>query len=364
MAPVQSSDIVYLKQALRLAKKGLGQTFPNPVVGAVIVKQGKIIGTGYHRRAGLAHAEIEALRSVTGSAKGATMYVNLEPCSHQGKTPPCVDAIIQAGLKRVVCCTLDPNPAVGGQGLARLSEADISVSVGALEAEARKLNEAFFHFHEQQRSFIALKFAASLDGKIATHDHDSKWVTNEKARAFARRLRGQYQAVLVGVNTVLHDDPHLGARTIGQPDPLRIILDSRLRLSAESQVLRDANVLMVTTKRADPAKLNMLTNRGIPLYVSPGDQILLPALMKELARRQIISVFVEGGGTVLGSFVDAGLVDKVYAFYGPLLIGGTDAVDAIGGHGAATINQALKLTALNYKKLDDTILVSGYRTQP
>jgi diaminohydroxyphosphoribosylaminopyrimidine deaminase/5-amino-6-(5-phosphoribosylamino)uracil reductase len=362
--PASSVDKTYLKQALRLAKKALGRTYPNPLVGALIVQQGHIIGQGYHQGTGLPHAEIEALRTATAPVKGATLYVNLEPCSHQGKTPPCVEAIIQAGISRMVCCTLDPNPQVCGKGLKRLRQAGIAVSVGLLAHEAELLNEAFFGFHQRQRPFIALKFAASLDGKIATYSHDSQWITNEQVRDFARKLRGHYQAILVGSNTILQDDPHLGTRTPGQPDPLRIVLDSTLRLSLKSQVLRDTNVLVVTTQRANKTKLGALQARQIPLLVCQDDQILLPALLSELTRRQIISVFVEGGGTVLGSFVDARLVDKVYAFYGPLLIGGTGAVGAIGGQGAATISQALHLTRLTYQQLgvgDSTnLLVTGY----
>lgn len=355
----QSVDDRYIAQTLRLAKKGLGKTHPNPMVGAVIVKGGKVIGSGYHHRAGKAHAEIEALRSMKVSSKGATLYVNLEPCSHQGKTPSCVEAIIAAGLSRVVCSTLDPNPSVSGGGAARLRQAGISVSVGTLSPEAKVLNEIFFGFHEKQRPFIAIKFAASLDGKIATSSHDSKWITNEKARAAARNLRSQYQAVLVGVNTVIDDDPHLGARQSGKRDPLRIILDSSLRVPLKSQVLRDDNVLIITTHRASRAKQKALADQGIPLFVSDGDQIVLTELMGELARREIISVIVEGGGKVLGSFVDSRLVDKVYAFYGPLIIGGSDSVAAIAGKGASTIRQALKLTNLTYQKLDDSFLISG-----
>lgn len=356
----QSLDSQYIRQTLKLAKKGLGKTHPNPMVGAVITKDGKILGSGYHHRPGGAHAEIEALRSVGGSPKGATLYVNLEPCAHQGKTPPCSEAIIKAGIARVVVATLDPNPLVSGSGVARLRQAGISVSVGLLSEEAQLLNEAFFSFHEQHRPFIALKFAASLDGKIATASHDSKWITNDKARSYARNLRSQYQAVLVGVTTVIDDNPHLGTRAPGKADPLRIILDSTLRVPLKSQVLRDNNILVITTRRASKAARTALTNRGIPLFVCPSDHITLPKVMKELTKREIISVLVEGGGTVLGSFVDSHLVDKVYAFYGPLIIGGTTSVNAVAGNGAPTINRSLKLNKLTQKSLDDTVLISGY----
>jgi diaminohydroxyphosphoribosylaminopyrimidine deaminase/5-amino-6-(5-phosphoribosylamino)uracil reductase len=359
-----SADSHYIRRTLRLAKKGLGKTHPNPMVGAVIVKGDTIIGEGYHRRSGEAHAEIAALHSVKGSSQGATLYVNLEPCAHHGKTPPCADAIIDAGIARVVVSTLDPNPLVKGGGVARLRRAGIDVSVGLLAEEARKLNEAFFGFHEIQRPFIAIKFAASLDGKIATASHESKWITNEKARRYARDLRSQYQAVLVGVNTVLYDDPHLGARLVGRRDPLRIILDTALRIPLTSQVLRDTNVLIITTKNAPEAKRKALLNKGIPLCILPGERIDLVQVRKELVRREIISILVEGGGSVIGSFVDNHLVDKVYAFYGPIIIGGTSSIDAVGAHGAANMSEALHIKNLSLKKFDDTVMLSGYTHTP
>lgn len=356
----QPIDTLYINQSLKLAKKAWGKTNPNPMVGAVIVREGAVIGSGYHHQAGKAHAEIEALRSMKGQASGATLYVNLEPCSHQGRTPSCVEAIIAAGVKRVVCSTLDPNPLVSGGGVARLRQAGLQVSVGTLAKEARTLNQAFFGFHEKHRPFIAIKFAASLDGKIATASHDSKWITNDKARQAARDLRSQYQAVLVGVNTVIYDDPHLGTRLPGKPDPLRIILDNTLKIPKNSRALRNDNVLIVTTRRATLAKQKALKAQGAQLFVFKGDKILLPEVMKELYKREIISVLVEGGGTVLGSFVDSRLVDKVYAFYGPLIVGGTTSLAAVGGNGSPSIKESLHLTSLTHKRLDDSFLISGY----
>ena len=353
-------DTSYIDQALKLAKKGLGKTNPNPMVGAVIVRRDSVIGSGYHHQAGKAHAEIEALRSIKGTATGATLYVNLEPCSHQGRTPSCVETIIAAGISRVVCSTPDPNPLVSGSGVARLRQAGLQVTVGPLDKQARTLNEAFFGFHEKHRPFIAIKFAASLDGKIATASHDSKWITSEKARQYARSLRRQYQAVLIGVNTVIYDDPHLGTRLPGKPDPLRVILDSTLKIPKSSQVLRDNNVLVVTTTRATKTKLKALKAQGAQVFIVKGDKIVLPEVMKELYRQEIISVLVEGGGTVIGSFVDNRLVDKVYAFYGPLIIGGTDSVSAVAGSGAPTIRETLHLSNLSSKSLGDSFMISGY----
>lgn len=352
-------DTQHMQDVLRLARKGLGRTFPNPMVGAVIVKNHQVIGAGYHHQAGKPHAEILALDSVKNSARGATLYVNLEPCSHHGKTPPCVEAIIAAGIARVICCTLDPNPKVHGEGVARLREAGISVIVGPLSSEAKILNEAFFGFHERQRPFIAVKFAASLDGKIATATHDSKWITGEKARDFSRRLRGQYQAIVVGVNTILDDDPHLGTHS-SHPDPLRIILDSTLRLPLTSQALRDNNVWIITTERADTVKRQVLQQRGVQLLTMRTSHISIPELLKELGKRDIISLFVEGGSTVLGSFLDSRVVDKVYAFYGPVIIGGTHAIPAIGGQGASQLDQALHLDHLRFRRLDESFMVTGY----
>ena len=353
-------DIKYLKIALKLAKKGLGKTFPNPIVGCVIVKNAKIIGQGYHHKAGLPHAEVEAITSAKSPTKGATLYVNLEPCSHFGKTPPCADAIIKAGIVRVVCCTTDPNPKVSGKGIKKLRQAGIKVSVGSLSSEAEILNEAFFTFQKKRRPFVAIKFASSLDGKIATNFFDSKWITNAEARNFARNLRGQYQAVLVGINTVIRDDPHLGSGIKGAQDPIRIILDSKLRIPLSSQVLRDNNVLIVTTKLAQKAKYKRLVKLGVPMFICPGKNISLPVLMKELARRQIISIFVEGGGEVLGSFVDSGFVDKAYIFQAPIIIGGKNAVSAVGGQGAVKINSALRLKNIIRKNFGDNSLITGY----
>lgn len=309
-------DKKFLLETLKLAKKGLGWTNPNPMVGAVIVKDGQIIGKGYHKKFGFPHAEIEALRSCQ-EAKGATLYVNLEPCVHFGKTPPCVDEIIKAGIKKVICCALDPNPKTHGQGIARLKKAGILTKVGLLEDEARRLNEAFFTFHEKKRPFVTIKFACSLDGKIATSTGDSKWITNEKARYYARSLRAKYQAVLVGKNTFLKDHPHLGVRIKDKKDPLRIVLG----LNLNPKNIQD--------------------------------------LLFTLREKEIISVLVEGGGKTLGSFIDAKVIDKVYAFYAPILIGGERAV-SISGKGAPTISQSLHLKNISFKKFDDNFLVTGY----
>lgn len=352
-------DEAFIRQAFKLAQKGRGWTNPNPMVGAVVVKDKTVIGTGYHKKFGSPHAEVEALRNCRENPKGATLYVNLEPCNDFGKTPPCTEAIISAGVKKVVCSISDPNPKTHGQGLKRLKQAGISVVTNVLARQARVLNEAFFTFYERKRPFVAIKFAAGLDGKIATKSGDSKWITNEKARNYARKLRVQYQAVLVGINTVFRDDPHLGVRTKGKKDPIRIILDSKLQIPLDAKVLRDPNVIIAATKRANRAKLTKLENRGFEVMIFDGD-ILIPKLLEGLSQREIISVLVEGGGQVLGSFIDAKVVDKVYAFHAPILIGGEKAVSAIGGKGANKISDALKLTNISFKSFDDDWLTTGY----
>lgn len=352
-------EIHFLKEALRLAKYGLSWTNPNPLVGAVIVKNGYIIGQGFHRKVGLPHAEIEALKTLKEDPKGGTLYVNLEPCVHYGKTPPCIDPIIKAGIKKVVCSTIDPNPKVSGKGLAAIKKARIETSVGLLQNEARKLNEAFFTFHEKRRPFVAIKFATSLDGKLATCTGDSKWITNERARQYARSLRTKYQAVLVGINTILTDNPNLGVRIKNKKDPVRIILDPKLQIPLDSLVFHDQNVIIATTAKAKKPKMNQLKNRGFTILVFDSQNIIISDLLSALREKEIISVFVEGGGETLGRFVDSKIIDKVYAFQAPIILGGKTAV-SIEGNGLRTINEAIHLKNLSFKKFDDNLLTIGY----
>lgn len=348
----------FLKDTLKLAKKGLSYTYPNPLVGAVIVKNSRIIGQSFHHKVGDLHAEIEALNAVTDSPKDATLYVNLEPCSTFGKTPPCVSAIIRSKIKKVVCCSLDPNPKNHGQGIAGLQKAGVKTTVGPLEHEARILNEAFFTFHEKKRPFVAIKFASSLDGKIATKTGNSQWITNEKARIYARSLRAQYQAILVGINTVLTDNPHLGVRIKGKKDPVRIILDSGLRIPLNAKALRDSNVIIATANKTNKKKTEQLEKMGVIVLVFDG-AIPIPELLSRLREREIISILVEGGGQTLGSFIDAGTVDKIYAFHAPVIIGGKDTI-SIGGYGAKTIADVLHLKNISRRKIGDSLLTTGY----
>ena len=356
---MKNSDELFMRQALDLAIKGMSWTLPNPMVGAVLVKNGKIIGRGYHTKVGMPHAEIEAFDNATDDPRGATLYVSLEPCCVFGRMPPCVDEIIKRGVTKVVCAVKDPNPKVNGAGIKKLEEAGIIVVSGILSEEAKKINEAFFTFHEKKRPFVTIKFASSLDGKLATKTGDSKWITNEKMRTYARILRSEHQAILVGINTVLHDNPNLGAREKGKKDPLRIILDSTLKIPLDSDVLRDDSVLIVTSNNADANRLAQLQEKGIPVLQLPSEKIHIPDLIKELYKREIVSVFVEGGAEALGSFADAKIVDRVYACFAPLIIGGRDAITSVKGDGVAKVLNAIRLKDVEIKKFDDNFVISG-----
>lgn len=354
----KTNDERLMAHALHLAAKGQGFTSPNPMVGAIIVKQGTVIGQGYHHNFGAAHAEIEALKSCKSNPKGATLYVNLEPCAHFGHTPPCTEAIIRAGIKRVVCSTLDPNKAVNGLGITLLEQAGITCTVDVSSQEALELNESFFVLHTKNRPFVAIKFAMSLDGKMSTKTNDSKWITNDQARTYARQLRSHYQAIVVGVKTVLEDDPHLGSRVMHAYDPLRIILDSKLRTPLTAQILRDQNVIIASTSAASKTKRDALRQKGVTVISFESDQVPIVRLLEALKKRNIGSLFIEGGGTLIGSFIDAQCVDRVYAFYAPILIGGYGA-GSIRGNGAVTVQDALKLNHISTKRFSDNFLITG-----
>lgn len=352
------ADEECMREALRIAARGMGRVNPNPMVGALIVKGGRVIARGYHRAVGHPHAEAKALKAAgKKDVRGATLYVNLEPCNHFGRTPPCTEAIIRSGIARVVFSTRDPNPVAAG-GMEKLRRAGIKVSVGVLSNEARALNETFFTFHEKRRPFVVLKFAVSLDGKMATYAGDSKWLTSRAARAYARRLRGMHQALVVGIETILADDPHLGSRTRSLPDPMRVVLDSKLRIPVGAKVLRDKNILIATTRRASRRKMRLLRRRGIRVLMLGNVRISMRRLLGALRRLNVVSVLVEGGGGVLGSFVDAGVADKAYAFYAPTLIGGKNAI-SVGGRGARLVASALRFRNISTRRFDDTVLIEA-----
>ncbi len=348
-----TGDESFMRRALELA--ALGCTSPNPMVGAVIVRDGMIIGEGYHHKAGRSHAEVEALSQVP-DARGATLYVTLEPCSHHGKTPPCTDAILAAGISRVVCATRDPNPKV--RGIELLREAGIDVTIGVLERDARRLNEAFFMFMAEHRPFFVLKSAVSLDGRTASSGGDSKWITSERSRTHSRTVRGTVDAIMVGVGTILADNPSL--RAACGPDPLRVILDSRLRSPPDADVFSDSNVLVATSSQADPSAIRAMRGRGIDVVVCGESRVGLGMLCEALVARSVLSVLVEGGSEVHGSLLAAGLVDKVMVYVAPILLGGTNALPMIGGDGARFVKDGLRLSAPTIERIGDDLLLTYY----
>lgn len=350
-------------RALRLARRALGATSPNPAVGAVVVRDGRVVGEGYHRRAGLPHAEVEALRAAGELARGADLYVTLEPCCHQGRTPPCTQAILEAGVRRVIVGTLDPNPRVHGRGVQLLREAGLEVEVGVLEEACRELNRWYEKYITTGMPYVTLKLAASLDGKIATHRGDSRWITSERARAEVHRLRGRSDAVVVGANTVLRDDPQLTPRA-ARPRrvPLRVVVDARLRVDPGAAVLRTPPpTLVATTEHAPSRRREEIARTGAEVVVLParGGMVDLKALMRELGRREVATVLMEGGGQLAASALEQGLVDRVMFFYAPLIIGGELAPSMVRGAGAERLEEAVRLQDLRVRRLGPDLLVEA-----
>lgn len=362
-----ADDRIFMLKALELADMARGRTNPNPMVGAVIVKDGMIIGEGYHHQAGTPHAEVHALRQAGKDAAGADLYVTLEPCSHFGRTPPCADAVIESGIRRVVIATVDPNPKVAGRGIEKLTAAGIEVEVGLLANEARKLNEVFFKYIKTALPFVALKTAMTLDGKIATRSGDSKWITTETSRKYVHKLRNVYEAIMVGIGTVLKDDPRLNTRLDEEDtrNPIRIIIDGHLDLPLESNICKTADqqkTLVFCAESADITRSRELHNRGIEVFSlsCDPDHIPLAAVISKLGELQICSLLVEGGGEINASLLAEKLVDKVYWFIAPKIAGGLTAPSPVGGQGIVKMNEALALTSLDLQKFGDDILITGY----
>lgn len=351
-----------MRLALELARAGEGRTRPNPIVGAVVVKDGKIIGRGYHRRFGGPHAEVFALEEAGESARGATIYVTLEPCSHYGKTPPCADRIIATGISRAVIACRDPNPLVNGQGIGKLRAAGIAVTEGVLEKEAIRANEIFFKFIRTGIPFVQLKLAVSLDGKIATKSGDSKWITDEESRIEVHRLRRRFASVLVGANTVIVDNPRLTVRHVEGPNPVRIVLDGRGRVPLDARIFFEEGRAIVATAAMSEEKEKALRELGVEVWRLTGgeDKVNLQALLARLGKENLDSLLVEGGGETAAAFIESGLVDKVSFFIAPLIIGGRDAIPAVGGEGAASVTAALKLKDVMIAQFGEDLLVSGY----
>lgn len=369
MVDATAVDVQYMRQALHLAQGGVGYVSPNPLVGCVIVRDGEIVGRGYHQRYGGPHAEVFALQEAGPRARGAVLYVNLEPCSHTGKTPPCAAAIIQAGLSRVVTALRDPNPLVSGRGLAQLEAAGIGVTSGVCEAEARKLNETFLKYITTGCPFVTLKSAMTLDGKIATRTGASRWITGEAARQYGHELRHAVDAMLVGVGTVLQDDPQLTTRLPDRQgmNPLRVIVDSSLRTPLTAQVCEVAperRTLVATTTRAAATLCEQLRARGVQVVCLPtaeDQRVDLGALLRHLGAQGIASLLVEGGATLSAALLRQRLVDKALFFIAPKIIGG-DGLSAIGACGIDTMEQVILLQDVTGQQVGSDFLLEAYLT--
>ncbi len=363
-----SEDQKYIDMALDLAEQGRGLVSPNPLVGAVVVKNNRIIGKGYHAFYGDKHAEIKALQEAGSEAKGATIYINLEPCFHQGKTPPCINEIIKAGITRAVIAIQDPNPLVNGKSISLLKSEGIDVELGIQEKAAIKLNEFFLKYIQTHTPFVILKSAMSLDGKVATKMGDSKWVTNEFSRRQVHRLRNQVDATIVGIETILRDNPQLTTRLKDERcrDPKRIIIDSLLRVPIKSRIFTQeskAENIIVTTNSASPDRIEKIEKSGgrVLFVKSSGrNRIDMQDMLKELGKLQITSLLIEGGPGINASAMEEGIVDKIVMFIAPIIIGGKGAPSAIQGKGVAILKEAVRIYDLEIKRLADDIMVEGY----
>lgn len=353
----------YMKLALENARRGTGHTSPNPLVGCVVVKDGRIVTQGYHERYGEFHAERNALTRCQEDLTGAEMYVTLEPCCHHGNTPPCTDIIIERGIGKVYIGSMDPNPKVAGKGARILREHGIEVETGVLEQECLALNEIFFHYITTGLPYVAMKYAMTMDGKIATHTGDSKWVTGEKARHHVHELRKRYSAIMVGIGTVLADDPLLNCRIEEGVDPVRVVCDSRLRIPLDSQLVKTAGEIptIVAYAAGEEDKVTALRQAGVELIQSSRQgRVDFEEVMAELGRRRIDSVIVEGGGTLHGTVLKSGLVQKIYCYLAPKLIGGRDARSPVEGDGFSRMKEALAVSDIEILPLGEDICISGH----
>lgn len=355
----------FMYAALKLARKGLGRTSPNPAVGSVIVKGGRIISRGYHRRAGMPHAEIEAL-SGAKDLKAAALYVTLEPCCHFGRTPPCTDSIISSGIRKVVVGDLDPNPLVAGKGVAALRRAGIDVTTGVLRDECASLNESYNTYIRRRTPFVTLKLAMSIDGRIATSTGESKWITCAEARKEVHRLRSINDAIMVGSRTLIEDDPELNVRLVKGRDPVRIVLDSTLSTPSSAKVYNGvkegrARLIIFTGPKAAGKRMGRAVSLGAEIIKVPVSKegLSLKAVLKELGKREITSVLVEGGGALAASLIKAGLADKYIFHYGPIVIGG-DGLPAIAGLGIKGLSKAPGLTGFRAKTFGECLSVECY----
>jgi len=353
-----------MDSAIRLSLKGKGKTSPNPMVGALVVKNKRIIGRGYHEKAGGPHAEVVALDEAGARARGATLYVTLEPCAHFGRTPPCVDRIVASGIKHVVVGMIDPNPKNNGRGVALLRQRGIKVETGLFQERISGINEAFIKYITRRMPLVTVKVAQSLDGKIATRTGDSKWITSDRSRAYAHRIRQFYDAVMVGVNTVLRDDPRLDA-WFSSRHPAKVIIDSQVSTPQNANIFSGRGQVIIATLSSPDGQATqnrqLLVDKAKILEVKEkGGQIDLRDLLKKLAQRfEITSVLIEGGGTLIGSLFDEGLVDKVLFFISPKIIGGKDAIGSVMGKGVSGVNRAIKVKGLSIRRFGEDILLEG-----
>ena len=358
-------DEFYMKRALELAKKGAGRVNPNPMVGAVIVKDNRIIGEGYHEEYGKNHAERNAVKNATEDVEGSTIYVTLEPCAHYGKTPPCVDMLIEKKFKRVVIGMSDPNPLVAGKSIEKLKKNNIEVTWGILEEECRKLNEVFIKYITTKIPFVVMKAGVSLDGKIATCTGESQWITSKESRMDSHELRNNLMGIMAGINTVISDNPSLTYRGKNEGrNPVRIIVDSHLRISLECNVVKnnDGKTIVAAVKNADKDKKEQLENLGVKVIEteSLNNRVNLKELMKMLGEEKIDSILLEGGGTLNFSALEQGIVDKVRFYIAPKIIGGDKSRNSIGGSGFSKLSECVQLTDLSYKQIGDEIVAEGY----
>ncbi len=355
-----TTDEQFMTRALLLAANGLGRTRPNPAVGCVLVRDGVVLGEGWHRQAGLGHAEVEAL-GIAGDARGATAYVTLEPCSHHGRTPPCANALVNAGVARVVVGAMDPNPEVSGRGIEKLRAAGIEMTTGVLENECREINRAFFKFIRTRQPWVVAKWAMTLDGKIATHTGHSRWITGDASRTRVHQLRNELDAILVGAGTARMDNPELTCRLPEGRNPIRVVLDSKLSLDPNSRIFDSAGTLVFCGSSASSAMESPFVDKGATVIrvAHKGGGLDLRAVLSELGQRNVMSVLVEGGGAVLGSFFDDRLVDRVMTFVSPKIVGGQAAPSPLAGHGISSMDQAVRLSGTRYESLGDDLLIIG-----
>ncbi len=357
-------DNKFMAIAIDLAKSSEGMTNPNPLVGAVVVRLGRIVGRGYHKKCGLPHAEVNAIKSAGAKAKGATLYVTLEPCDHYGRTPPCTDAIIKSGIKRVVIGMRDPNPITDGRGIKKLRKHGIAIRLGVLKNEAAAINKPFIKFVTRKMPLVRVKLAESIDGKIATKSGDSKWISSDESRRRVQILRSRVDAVMVGVNTVLKDDPSLLCKIPGLKQPFRVIVDSQLKVSLSAKIFTTSDkhsVILATTKSASFKKAEQFAKNGISVLFckARSGRVDLKDLLKKLAWLNIIDILVEGGGELTAGLIESRLVDQLIFFISPKIIGGRDAKTSVEGEGVNKVKDAIQLKNVTVKMCGDDILVEA-----